>query len=143
MRLKVNQLRRTAIAFIGLLAMLNGCGAANSGKPIRVVLPNGFNGPFEILVDEEHGADAEVDDGTLVFYVSDHGICSVRDDEPFTRWHVPMFVYRDGTNVSHLVTIIGAEAGSVSWDDVSTGKGITVSARHGSRRYFELKAPAP
>lgn len=82
-----------------------------SGKPIRIVLPDGFRGDFLIVKDREKGQDLKLQDGEWLFEIPASGVLVINDDHPFCMWHQERFVYSDGRFA--MVEILETTPGSI------------------------------
>jgi hypothetical protein len=82
------------------------------GKPVKIVLPEGFRGEFSIIKDREHGQDLKLRDGEWLFEIPAGGVLVVNDDRPFYRWHRESVVYSDGRPA--MVESLGVAAGSIT-----------------------------
>lgn len=59
--------------------------ANRSGKPIRIVLPEGYRGRFAIVKDRVKGRSLVFESGAWVFEIPPSGELVVNDDHPFLR----------------------------------------------------------
>ena len=82
------------------------------GKPIKIVLPEGFRGEFSIVKDRQQGQDLKWQDGAWLFEIPASGVLVVNDDYPFYRWHRESVVYSDGRPA--LAESLGVAAGSMN-----------------------------
>ena len=71
------------------------------GKPIKIVVPEGFHGAFSIVKDRQQGQDLKWQDGAWLFEIPPSGVLVINDDSPFYIWHQERFAYSDG----HVATV--------------------------------------
>jgi hypothetical protein len=81
------------------------------GKPVRIVLPEGFRGEFLIVRDREKGQDLKLQDGEWLFEIPASGVLVINDDHPFCMWHQERFAYSDGRSAT--VEILETTPGSI------------------------------
>jgi hypothetical protein len=101
---------RTPTCFLVLLTVVAGC--SDSGKPVLLIVPNGFRGEFQVVKDSAQGADPVERNGEWVFEIPPSGVLRVKDDSPFYRWHSERARYANGQPAS--VEGLGVRAGSRS-----------------------------
>jgi hypothetical protein len=99
--------RLLTIVSITLLSFLAGCD--RSGKPIVIVLPDGFTGEFQIVKDSRTGSEPLEKNGSWVFEIPADGTLRVKGDRPFYLWHNEVIRYKNGKSVNceHLGTTAG------------------------------------
>src|SRR4051812_17496848 len=85
---------------LGLVLLLALAGCNRSGKPIMIVLPDGYRGEFRIVKDSEHGRELVQHNDWWVFDIPEDGTLYVKDDWPFYRWHGFTVRYRNGRTAS-------------------------------------------
>lgn len=69
----------------------------SSGKPITIVLPAGYHGPFSIVRDRVNGKDLVEKNGGWLFEIPADGVLRTKDDSPFYSWHRESVVFPDGS----------------------------------------------
>jgi hypothetical protein len=67
------------------------------GRNIHFVLPDGYAGRFEVVLDEVNGIDVKFEDGRYTYEIPESGILKVKSFEPFNDWHRKTAAYRNGT----------------------------------------------
>jgi hypothetical protein len=58
-----------------------------SGHPIRIVLPDGYQGHVSIIRNPVLGQDVPFENGRWVFRIPANGILRMKDDSAFFQWH--------------------------------------------------------
>lgn len=97
-------------------------------RPIKIIVPDGFRGQFQIVKDSKNGQELVIRDGAYVFEIPPSGILRVRSDRPFYRPHTTTVEYRNGTEVraKDLGTTIGTRRiGENSWESSTEFDGTT------------------
>ena len=79
------------VAFLGLA----GCGSGELDRPIKIVLPNDYQGEFRIVKDQ-NGTPYTLTPGYYVFTVPKSGEFRTPNIGPFFKWHRDRFEYVDG-----------------------------------------------
>lgn len=94
-------------ALITLIFLLAGC--SRSGKPILIVLPDGFTEEFWIVKDLHSGLELREENGFWVFEIPAEGVLYIKDDRPFYVWHHEVARYKSGQSVKYedLGTLAG------------------------------------
>jgi len=104
---------RTLFWFIAILAVLfrlvdlaaryAGSLTAPVGRPIKIVLPVGYEGEFSIVEDPLNGQPLVMERGEWVFRIPPEGVLAVKDLQPFRVWHKETHVFSDGQPALHSV----------------------------------------
>jgi hypothetical protein len=68
-----------------LAILLTGCN--NDGDPIHIVVPPGFEGVIQIVVDGKDGGGYQHLNGQHRYTIPADGVLHVRSSEPFEKWH--------------------------------------------------------
>src|SRR5687768_7802659 len=89
--------------FIFTLAALlfAGCGDG-SGPPVHFIVPDGFRGRIDIVLDAKQGSRIETHDGTYVLIIPASGTLRVRSLQSLDRWHTATAAYVSGTSLPVL-----------------------------------------
>jgi hypothetical protein len=107
-------------AAIICVCALPGC-ADRSGRPVRVILPDGYKGKFSIIKDKA-GEDLIAEDGCWVFRIPASGVLRIKDNSPFFVPHREEFLYSDSTPLP--VKSLGASPGTIQTGP-NSGEGST------------------
>jgi hypothetical protein len=78
----------------GLIAYHN-----RSGYPIVVVVPEGYRGPVELIIDRQQGVDIPLVDGKYTYHIPQTGTLVIKDDSPFRQWHPETAMYTSGKRI--------------------------------------------
>ena len=70
--------------------------SCTSGRNIHFVLPDGYVGRFEVVLDEVNGADVKFENGRYTYEIPENGVLRVKSFEPFNEWHRKTAAYRSG-----------------------------------------------
>lgn len=76
--------------------------ALGLGRRVHYVLPDGYIGAFNIIVDEAKGAEALLKDGRYTYEVPPTGILRVKSFDQFRGMHEETASYRNGTEIPVL-----------------------------------------
>jgi hypothetical protein len=108
------------VASIIPVLLLAGCN--RSGKPILIVLPDGFTGEFRIVKDSQNGREPVEENGSWVFEIPSDGTLRVKDDRPFYSFHEQVIRYKNGKSVrcEDLGTLAGSRPTGPNSSEAST-----------------------
>lgn len=70
--------------------------SCTSGRNIHFVLPDGYTGRFEVVLDEGNGIDVKVENDRYTYEIPESGVLKVKSFEPFNEWHKKTAAYRSG-----------------------------------------------
>ncbi len=103
-----------------LTLLLEGCN--RSGKPILIVLPDGYTGEFRIVKDSRRCGELVERNGQWVFEIPADGTLYVKDDGPFYRWQSEAVRYKKGGTVrcEDLGTTAGSRSTGPNSSEAST-----------------------
>ena len=82
------------LGFVALLA-LSGCSSDELDRPIKIVLPNDYQGEFRIVKDQ-NGTPYTLTPSYYVFTVPKSGELDTPNIEPFFKWNQLRVEYADG-----------------------------------------------
>jgi hypothetical protein len=74
--------------------------ACNYGRNIHFILPDGFTGRFEVVLDEVNGSEIGFENGRYTYEIPQSGILKVKSFEPFQHWHTKTAAYQSGRRIS-------------------------------------------
>lgn len=66
------------------------------GPPVVFVVPSGFRGTIEVIMDRKQGEDLRCEHGTYRIVVPGSGVVRVKETFPFHRWHEELCRDTDG-----------------------------------------------
>ena len=75
------------------------CGCSHNGTPVHFILPEGFDGPIRLILDEAEGAEVTPTDGKYVYNIPASGVLRVTSFKPFQPLHVQTASYDDGMTI--------------------------------------------
>lgn len=82
---------------IALIVAFTSCSQIiQPGKPLHFVVPDGYEGVFEIVIDEKNGSEPKVENGRLVYRIPPSGVLAVKSIEPFQEPHKETAEYYRG-----------------------------------------------
>ena len=81
-------------ATILIVLLTLGCNS-ELDRPIRILLPNDYEGEFSIA-DDPNGTPAEVTDQYFTYVIPASGELRTSDIQPFRKWHQLRVEYADG-----------------------------------------------
>jgi hypothetical protein len=85
---------------LGLISVVGPCAmiawADRSGPPIHFVIPTGFRGGFQLVVDRVNGVDVALRNGRYTYSIPASGVLRVRSLRPFEHWHTVSAAFPDG-----------------------------------------------
>jgi hypothetical protein len=88
------------IAFVALI--FAGCGDG-SGPPVHFVVPDGFRGRIDMVLDTKHGSRIVTQDGRYTFVIPASGTLRVQSLRSLQRWHTATAAYASG----HVLPVVG------------------------------------
>jgi hypothetical protein len=119
-----------ALSVIGVTAWWR---ATPASEGILIVVPSGFEGPFEIVLCRVRGADPQRVNGTFRFDIPPSGRLYVRDISAFSSYRRYAYERSDGTpcRVEHLGTLCGVEevAPGKEWRGSTSHDGTSIMFR--------------
>lgn len=83
----------------GLLCAVAGCADA-SGDPIHYILPNGYRGPFKIVVDSAASGGYRYDGKCHIYTIPANGVLRVSSASPFKYFHRTSAEYVGGRQIA-------------------------------------------
>ena len=87
---------RAPHCIIALIALIfAGCGDG-SGPPVHFVVPDGFRGRIDIVLDTKHGSRIETQDGRYTLVIPASGTLRVQSFRSLQRWHTTTAAYASG-----------------------------------------------
>lgn len=95
------------IRLVDLAARYAGSLSAPVGRPIKIILPVGYEGEVVIVKDRANGQPLVIERGEWVFRIPPEGVLVVNDDQPFCVWHKETHVFSDG-QPAVLIPVPGA-----------------------------------
>lgn len=93
---------------------------SNSGEPVRIIIPSGYEGEFSIVKDSVEGQDLTFERGEWVFRIPPEGILRVKDHHPFVVWHEEIWTYEDGRPAS--LKALSYDGVTLRWKVISSSK---------------------
>lgn len=107
--MKVEQARSRVVAlamFFIVSVQTAGCLmlGASSNHSIHYILPDGFRGKFQLLLDPEEGNDIVLRNGRYVIEIPPDGTFKVKTFKPFSEWHQVTAAYKNGRIIRTLMT---------------------------------------
>jgi hypothetical protein len=127
---------RHLLTLIMLSCSLAGC--RQSGKPIVIVLRDGYEGEFQIIKDGKRGKDLVERDGSWVFEIPPEGTLYLKNDSPFYRWHTATIRYRNGQLVEY--EDLGTRAGE---RQIRPGQSEASTDFDGTTHTWKVLGPKP
>lgn len=101
----------TLVMLAGGVCLFQAMRGPSSGRPIKIVLPDAYAGPFSIVKDRRRGAELASENGVWVFEIPADGVLVVKDDAPFYQWHAQWVVDRSGRDIQ--VRELGTRPGKI------------------------------
>ncbi|MDQ3650520.1 MAG: hypothetical protein M3458_09685 [Acidobacteriota bacterium] len=91
--------QRLLLSFVSCLLVVasSGCGVFNPS--IRYVLPDGYTGVFQIILDKAHGKGIEREGWRYTYEIPPNGILRVKSFEPLYGWHQVAAAYKNGSRI--------------------------------------------
>lgn len=90
---------RPSHCILTLVALIfAGCGDGG-GLPVHFVVPDGFRGRIDIVLDTKHGSRMEAQDGRYTFIIPASGTFRVQSLQPLEKWHSTTAAYVSGTTL--------------------------------------------
>jgi hypothetical protein len=66
---------------------------------ICFVLPDGYRGVFQLVLDEKQGVDVIHREGKYVYEIPVSGVLKIKSFKPFDGWHKEIAVYKSGESI--------------------------------------------
>ena len=94
----MKRLTHPVLASLLLMPSFTGClGLRNPS--VHYVLPDGYTGVFEIILDEQNGLDVTREGWSYTYEIPPDGVLRVRSFAPFRRMHTVTAAYRSGSGI--------------------------------------------
>jgi hypothetical protein len=92
------------VVFLALLTQVMACmplsRLKDDSKPtICFVLPDGYVGAFQLVLDEKGNEEVVKKNGRYVYEIPPNGLLKVKTFHPFEGWHRTVAVYKNGSSI--------------------------------------------
>jgi len=100
----VRPISRSLACFMVLLALMTQLSACNMLQDaqyptICFVLPDGYRGAFQLVLDNKEGVGIVTKDGQYVYEIPVSGVLKVKSFKPFEGLHKEIAVYKNGESI--------------------------------------------
>jgi hypothetical protein len=99
-----NPIAQSFVCLMVLLTLTTQISACNmfqvaQDRTICFVLPDGYRGAFQLVLDKKKGIDVIGKDGRYIYEIPASGVLKVKSFKPFEGWHKEIAVYKSGESI--------------------------------------------